>query len=362
MDANTPNTVNSLGTMGTTGAMDTKTPGIHHVTAIAGDPQKNLDFYSAFLGLRLVKTTVNFDDPTTYHLYYGDNVGHPGTILTFFPWPGARQGRQGTGQTSAVAFAIRPSSLGYWVERLVQHNVKYEGPAKRFGEQVLSFRDPDGLQVELVAHKSSEEWATMPTGMLPPEHEIRGFHSVTLWEEGYEHTAHVLTDQLGFRETEDENNVFRYVSAGAGGDSPGSIVDVRCAPGFWPGVVAVGTIHHVAFRARDDATQLALREQLAGSGLNVTPVIDREYFHSVYFREPGGVLFEIATDPPGFAVDEPADELGTHLKLPPWLEGARAELESVLPPLRRPTPGGAGEGGIGGIEPEAHIETADPAI
>jgi glyoxalase family protein len=345
--------------------IDTQTLGIHHITAIAGDPQKNLDFYSGLLGLRLVKLTINFDDPTTYHLYYGDGSGNPGTILTFFPWPGAHRGRQGTGQASAVAFAIRPASLGYWIERLVRHGVKHEGPARRFGEQVLSFRDPDGLQVELVAHAPAEDWVPMPTGTLPNEHEVRGFHSVTLWEEGYEQTAQLLTKELGFRAAGDEHNVFRYLSAG--GDparqghpgTPGTIVDVRCAPGFWGGIVAVGTIHHVAFRARDDATQLVLREHLARQGLNVTPVIDRQYFHSVYFREPGGVLFEIATDPPGFTVDEPLDELGTHLKLPPWLEGVRNELERVLPPLRRPSPRGTPEGGI---EPESHIEVGDPTI
>ncbi len=219
--------------------------------------------------------------------------------------------------------------------------------------------------MELVAHAPAKDWVTLPTGMLPNEHEIRGFHSVTLWEEGYEQTAQLLTYELGFRSAGDEHNVFRYVSAGSGPARqgrpgiPGTIVDLRCAPGFWRGVVAVGAIHHVAFRARDDATQLALREHLAGQGLNVTPIIDRQYFHSVYFREPGGVLFEIATDPPGFTVDEPLDELGTHLKPPPWLEGARNELERVRPPLTRPTPRGPAEGGI---EPEADIEVRDPSI
>lgn len=321
-----------------TGA-DTSTAGIHHVTAIAGDPQKNLDFYAGLLGLRLVKLTVNFDDPATYHFYYGDGAGNPGTILTFFPWPGASRGRPGTGQASSVAFAIRPASLGYWIERLVSRGVKYEGPARRFGEQALTLRDPDGLQVELVAHEPAEAWATQPGGILPHEHDLRGFHSVTLWEEGYEQTAQLLTNELGFQATGDEQNVFRYRAArgaAAGPGAPGTIVDVRCAPGFWRGSVAVGTIHHVAFRARDDAAQLALRGQLVEQGLNVTPVLDRQYFHSVYFREPGGVLFEIATDPPGFTVDESLDELGTHLKLPPWLESVRGELERVLPPLTRP--------------------------
>jgi catechol 2,3-dioxygenase-like lactoylglutathione lyase family enzyme len=295
----------------------------------------------------LVKTTVNFDDPTTYHLYYGDGTGHPCTILTFFPWPGAERGRPGTGQAFAVAFAIRAASLGYWIERLVRHGVKYEGPTRRFGEQVLAFPDPDGLQVELVAHGPAATWAPQPAGMVPNEHEVRGFHSVTLWEEGYEQTAQLLTGDLGFHAAGEERNVFRYIAmagnghgsaAAAGSGSPGTIVDVRCAPGFWRGVVGVGSIHHVAFRARDDVTERVWRERLIQRGLNVTPVIDRQYFHSIYFREPGGVLFEIATDPPGFTVDEPLDELGTHLKLPPWLEGVRGELERVLPPLTRPAP------------------------
>jgi catechol 2,3-dioxygenase-like lactoylglutathione lyase family enzyme len=324
---------------------DTRTPGIHHITAIAGDPQKNLDFYAGLLGLRLVKTTVNFDDPTTYHLYYGDGAGHPGTILTFFPWPGAERGRPGTGQAFAVAFAIRAASLGYWIERLVRHGVNYTGPTRRFGEQVLSFQDPDGLQVELIAHGPAAAWAPQPAGMVPNEHEVRGFHSVTLWEEGYEQTAQVLAGELGFRAAGAEGNVFRYLSPAGDGlgraadpasGSPGTIVDVRCAPGFWRGMVGVGSIHHVAFRARDDGTELLLRERLIARGLNVTPVIDRQYFHSIYFREPGGVLLEIATDLPGFTLDEPLDTLGTHLKLPPWLEGTRSEIERGLPRLTRP--------------------------
>jgi glyoxalase family protein len=345
--------------------MDTRTRGIHHITAIAGDPQKNLDFYCGLMGLRLVKLTVNFDDPTTYHLYYGDGSGKAGTILTFFPWSRAPHGRQGTGQAAALAFAIRPASLGFWLERLIQHGVKYEGPARRFGEQVLSFQDPDGLQLELVAHEPSEAWDTMPTAMLPNEHQVRGFHSVTLWEEDSGRTARLLTNGLGFRAAGQENNVFRCISAGAESMSPsasagpGSIVDIKSASGFGRGVVAVGTVHHVAFRARDDAAQLTMREQLTGERLDITPVIDRQYFHSVYFREPGGVLLEIATDPPGFTVDKPLDELGTHLKLPPWLEANRKELESVLPPLRVPSPEGNQERII---EPEAHIEVPEPKI
>ena len=312
--------------------------------------------------MRLVKLTVNFDDPTTYHLYYGDGAGRPGTILTFFPWQEAPRGRPGVGQAVSVAFAIHPRSLGYWLKRLARYGIKHDGPAKRFGEQALTLRDPDGLLVEIVAHEPSEAWTVTPTGALPDEHSLRGFHSVTLWEEGYEQTAQVLTSQFGFRAAADENNVFRYKAAGGNAasagtsDSPGAIIDVRCAPGFWGGVVAVGTIHHIAVRTQDEATQLVLREQLAAQGMNVTPVLDRQYFHSVYFREPGGVLFEIATDPPGFTVDEPLDELGSHLKLPPWLEGARTELESVLPQLRRPAPSGTEDQ----IERETQSDVRDP--
>jgi glyoxalase family protein len=320
-----------------------RTAGIHHVTAIAGDPQRNLDFYVGLLGLRLVKLTVNFDDPSTYHFYFGDGAGNPGTILTFFPWSGAERGRLGTGQASSVAFAICRASLGYWLGRLVQYGVKYEGPTRRFGEQVLSLRDPDGMQVELVTHEPAEAWNTLPGGVLPPEHDLRGFHSLMLWEEGYEQTAQLLTNELGFQAVGDEQNVFRYRATGEGSASsntPGTIIDVRCAPGFWRGRVAVGTIHHAAFRARNDAMQLALRTHLVERGFNVTPVLDRNYFRSIYFREPGGVLFEIATDPPGFTVDEPLAELGTSLKLPPWLENLRGELENTLLPLRRSARGG----------------------
>jgi glyoxalase family protein len=323
-----------------------RTTGIHHVTAIAGDPQKNLDFYVGLLGLRLVKLTVNFDDPSTYHFYFGDGKGNPGTILTFFPWPGAERGRQGIGQVSSVAFAIRRASLGYWLGRLVQYSVKYEGPTRRFGEQVLSLRDPDGMQVELVAHDPAEAWNTLPGGVLPPEHDLRGFHSLMLWEEGYEQTAQLLTNELGFQAVGDEKNVFRYRATGEGSASsntPGTIIDVRCTPGFWRGSDGVGTIDHVAFRARDDALQLALRTNLVERGFNVTPVLDRNYYRSIYFREPGGVLFEIATDLPGFTVDEPLDELGTRLQLPPLLEELRGELENTLPPLQRAARGGEEE-------------------
>lgn len=307
--------------------------GIHHITAIAGDPQRNLDFYSGVLGMRLVKLTVNFDDPASYHLYYGDELGHPGSILTFFPWPGGRPGRQGTGQIGTVALAVPPASLGFWIERLIGHSVRYEGPTRRFDEQVLSFKDPDGLLLELVATSRVGTTAPWTEGPVSPEHAIRGLEGATIWEDGDLGTADFLTKTLGFEPVGDEGNLLRFQSADVGA---GTVVDLRRAPGFWRGAGGVGTVHHMAFRAHDDQAQLDKKVEIENQGYDITPVIDREYFHSVYFREPGGVLFEIATDPPGFTVDEPVAELGTHLKLPPMYEASRAQIERVLPPLRLP--------------------------
>jgi catechol 2,3-dioxygenase-like lactoylglutathione lyase family enzyme len=307
--------------------------GIHHVTAIASDPQRNLDFYAGVLGLRLVKLTVNFDDPATYHFYYGDRLGMPGTILTFFPWPGGQRGREGTGQATSVAFSVPERSLGFWIERLLRFGIVYHQPARRFGERVLAFRDPDGLGLELVAHPGAEERAGWAGSDVPAEHALRGIHAVTLLLDGYEHTAQLLTEMMRFRPVGAEGSTFRY-AAGEGGT--GALVELRCAPDFWSGVVGSGTIHHVAFRAAHDEQQHAWHDEIAGVGLNVTPPLDRQYFRSIYYREPGGVLFEIATDAPGFAIDETEAELGTHLRLPPWLEPARADIERALPPLRLP--------------------------
>ncbi len=307
--------------------------GMHHVTAIAGDPQQNIDFYAGFLGLRLVKLTVNFDDPGTYHLYYGDEAGHPGTILTFFPWPGAAKGRRGTGQVSVISFSIPEQAVSYWMERCKRHGIAVEGPAARFDEQVLSFIDADGLQLELVAYTGAEERSAWEAGPVPPEHAVRGLYSVTLSEAGYERTAALLTEVLGFRPLVEAGNRFRY-EVGAGG--LGTLVDLLSLPEAPPGRVAVGSVHHVAWRTPNDEQQAAWREQLAERGLNVTPVMDRQYFHSIYFREPGGVLFQIATDLPGFTVDQPLEQLGKRLMLPPWLEPKRVQLEQILPRLRLP--------------------------
>jgi len=309
-------------------------PGLHHVTAIASDPQRNLEFYVGLLGLRFVKRTVNFDDPGSYHFYFGDARGTPGTILTFFPWPGARRGIRGTSQIEATAFSISPDSVGYWLERLKQHRVVAERAAPRFGEEVIRFVDPDGLLLELIASKSLVSVEQWPDSSVPPEHALRGFHSVSAALEGYEKTARLLTDTFRYRLMEESGNRFRFASRD--NTVPGRIIDLLCLPDAGSGHVAAGSVHHIAFRARDKQEQVQWREQLVDLGYNITPVIDRIYFHSVYFREPGGVLFEIATEPPGFTLDEKLEELGTHLRLPPWLDSARSQIEKILPPIHVP--------------------------
>ena len=314
--------------------MNNKIRGLHHVTAIASDPQRNLDFYVGLLGLRFVKRTVNFDDPGTYHFYFGDERGNPGTILTFFPWPNARRGTRGTGQIESTAFAVSPNSIGYWVERLKDQHVAAEKTSPRFGEEVLRFTDPDGLLLELVASNSPAPVEPWPDGPIPAEHALHGFHSVSAALEGYERTARLLTESFGYRLIGQSGNRFRFVTRDD--TAPGRIVDLICLPDAQIGRVAAGSVHHIAFRAKDDAEQLQWRGHLVSLGYNVTPVIDRTYFHSIYFREPGGVLFEIATEPPGFTSDETIEELGTHLHLPPWMESSRSLIEEILPPIQVP--------------------------
>ena len=313
--------------------MDTIIPGIHHVTAICDDPQQNIDFYVELLGLRMVKQTVNFDMPETYHLYYGDELGHPGTLLTFFSWPDVPKGRRGTGQIGTISFSIPGQSLDYWNERLSRRNVLVGGPNTRFDEQVLSFFDPDGMALELVTHGETAKYEAWKDSSVPAEHAISSFHSVTLMEARLDDTVALLTGGLGFQFVGKEGNRSRYK---AGTEDFASLLDVLDLPDAARGTVAAGCVHHVAWRTPIDEQQLAWREKLIGLGLEVTPVRDRQYFHSIYFNEPGGVLFEIATDPPGFAIDEPPEELGTHLKLPPWLESTRPMLEKILPPLHLP--------------------------
>jgi glyoxalase family protein len=313
--------------------------GIHHVTAIAGEPQQNVDFYAETLGLRLVKQTVNFDDPGTYHLYFGDTAGHPGTILTFFPWPGAPRGRHGAGQVTVVSFSIPPDALGFWEQRLTGRGIEFEALESPFDESVLQFSDPDGLQLELVADSSPHLGQPWTGASVPVSLAIRGFHSVALLEQSPDDTERALTDVMGFRHVRSVGHRRRYV-ADEGGLA--AHVDVVTAPDAPPGRVAVGTVHHVAWRAATDEAQGAWRRRLLDAGFNVTPVRDRQYFHSIYYHEPGGVLFEIATDPPGFGVDEPPEALGTRLRLPPWLEPRRQALEAQLPPLHLPRSAGAG--------------------
>jgi catechol 2,3-dioxygenase-like lactoylglutathione lyase family enzyme len=307
--------------------------GIHHVTAIAADPQVNVDFYTQVLGLRLVKKTVNFDDPGTYHFYFGDGAGQPGTILTFFPWVNAYPGRTGSGMASDTAFSVPASSLDYWVERLADRGLDFNGPQERLGDAVISFRDPDGLNLEIVSHPVAMDPGSPPWtgGGIPEPRAIRGFHSVTLCLAGYERTAELLTSVFGYVAAGEEGDRFRFRSPQG---ERASVIDLRCQPDrLTPGRLGSGTVHHVAFRAASEEEQRSWREKIASLGYNVTPVLDRQYFRSIYFREPGGVLFEIATDPPGFLIDEQAEQLGSALKLPPWLEAKREQIERRLPPI-----------------------------
>jgi len=307
--------------------------GIHHITAIAGDPQRNLDFYTTVLGLRLVKLTVNFDDPGTYHFYFGNHAGTPGSILTFFPWPNIRKGVIGSGQVTATTFAIPARSVAYWLRRLTEHGLTPNESGERFGERVIAFADPDGLPLELVATPHPDPSVAWKDGPVEPEHAICGFHSATLSEEGYEQTALLLQDTMGFDFAGNEGNRFRYKARNG---SVGAIVDVVCTPDGRFGRLGAGTVHHIAWRTPDDDQQLIWRKDLVTLGYNVSPVMDRTYFHSIYYREPGGVLFEIATDPPGFALDESPEHLGERLMLPPQYESERSTLEHALPTLVLP--------------------------
>ena len=280
--------------------------------------------------LRFVKKTVNFDDPSTYHLYYGDQVGHPGTILTFFPWEHAASGHAGVGLTQQTAFRIPARSIGYWTHRLIEQGVAHEALERRFDEPVLSFNDPDGMSLALVGAAEAESGPAWSAGNIPAEHAIRGFHGVTLMLDDAARTAAVLSDVLGFRGIGQDGTLTRFHAS----EAIGGIVNIREAKGFLAGQLGRGSVHHIAFRAADDASQAEMaRKLVADHGLRPTHQIDREYFRSVYFREPGGILFEIATDNPGFAVDEPVESLGRELKLPPFLEPRRKEIEAVLPEL-----------------------------
>lgn len=304
--------------------------GIHHLTAIAGSPQDNYDFYSKILGLKLVKKTINFDDPFTYHLYFGNDEGSPGTLITFFPWgeQGLR-GRRGNGQVTTISFSILPESIDFWQARLNDLNVLFSGPFKRFDEEAILFEDPDGIELELIA-SSDETRDGWTNSTIPKEHSIRGFFGVALSEENFLKTQNLLFTPLDFIKINEIENRLRYESGNGG---PGTYVDILNLPNGFTGKMGIGAVHHVAWRVKDDEHQLELRNELVKAGANVTPVVDRKYFHSIYFREPGNVLFEAATDPPGFLVDEDEDHLGTELKLPSWHEKIRNEIEMKLPAL-----------------------------
>jgi glyoxalase family protein len=302
--------------------------GLHHVTAVASDPQRNLDFYTRVLGLRFVKRTVNFDDPGTYHFYFGDDTGSPGTILTFFPWPRAGSGKPGAGEVAATAFSVPAASLPFWERRLGKHNVQAERGNNRFGDGVLAFQDPDGMQIEIAGHGDVSPVNASRFSSVPSEHAIRSFFGVTLLEhDGRETTA--ILEMMGYRKVAEDGNRLRF-SAAEG--TRAHHIDLVIDPHARHSRMGAGSVHHIAFRAADDASQLEWRAELA-KHLDVTPVLDRTYFHSIYFREPGGVLFELATDPPGFLLDEPAESLGEELRLPEWLEPKRSLIEQRLPQI-----------------------------
>jgi len=298
-------------------------PGLHHVTAISGPPQPNVDFYTGTLGQRLVKKTVNFDDPGTYHLYYGDRTGSPGTILTFFPFVGATPGREGTGQTLAYAYETPRAAFEGWEAKLRAAGAADGDVTERFGARVLTLRDPDNQRLELIETDMAGD-------------ALGGFHSVTLWVQQPDATARILQDVFGYESlgSEPDAGGGERLRLRAPGEGPGAIVDILRRDGAPRARPGAGTIHHVAFRAHDDAMQLEVRDRLLAARQQVTPPIDRQYFNAIYFREPGGILFEVATDPPGFLVDESEVELGRSLKLPPQHEPLRARIEAHLPPIK----------------------------
>jgi len=302
--------------------------GIHHITAIAGNAQGNHDFYTKVLGLRMVKKTVNFDDPGTYHFYYGNETGTPGTILTFFPWEGITNGRPGTGMATEIGYSVPAGSLEFWADRLKQFNVRQGEVTERMGETSLPFKDPDGLNIELIVSKYADDRQPWATPDVTAATATKGFHNVTLTLANSKPTAEILTDVFGYKQTEQEDNRSRFITDAV---PTAAIVDLVEAPQGSRGQSGSGTNHHVAFRVHDEAIQMEFREKILSRGLHITPKINRDYFFSLYFREPGGVLFELATENPGFTVDEPLDQLGTHLKLPVQYESMREKIEATLP-------------------------------
>nr|MBI1228815.1 ring-cleaving dioxygenase [Cytophagales bacterium] len=308
--------------------MDKLITGIHHITALASNPQQNIDFYTGILGLRLVKKTINFDSPDVYHFYFGDEVGAPGTILTFFPFEGARKGQKGVGETTYTAFSIPKSSLAYWKDRLQGLGITHSTPISRFGDEVLRFEDHDGMGIELVANDGDTRggWTY---GHIPLVHSIRGFHSASLNLRTKDLTEKLLTEAMDYMFIGEENGRYRYGTDG----KPGDIIDIVLNQPPTRSVQSAGTVHHIAFRTANAATQLRVQQILWNHGQQVTEVKDRNYFTSIYFREPGGILFEVATDEPGFDIDEEIDHLGESLKLPDWAEAQRDKIAGRLQPI-----------------------------
>lgn len=310
--------------------MTNKILGLHHITAIAGEAQRNYDFYTKVLGLRLVKKTVNFDDPGTYHFYYGDEVGTPGSILTFFPWEGVQKGRAGVGMATEIGYSVPAGSLAFWNNRFNELKVKHGEVAERFGESYISFEDPDGLSLSLIVPSTEDNRKPWTTNDVKEDAATKGFHSVVLTVKKVEPTAKILTEIFGYKLLTQEGNRYRFITDA---NAAANIVDIVEDPNGNYGHNAGGTNHHVAFRAKDDKVMMEFREKVKSAGLNITEKIDRNYFYSLYFREPNGVLFEIASDNPGFATDESVNELGTHLMLPKQYEEYRTRIEEWLPVL-----------------------------
>ena len=308
--------------------MENKILGLHHITAIAGDAKRNFNFYSNILGLRFIKKTVNFDDPGTYHFYFGDEVGSSGTILTFFPWgEGIQQGRKGSGMATEIGYSVPKGSLDFWQKRFEQNNVIYNKPSEKFGEKYLTFLDPDGLKLELIESKTDDNRKAWETDEVKADVATKGFHNITLTLNDIKPTAAILTEIFGYKLIDQDVNRYRYATDAV---ENAAIVDLVELAEEKRGLNANGTVHHVAFRVKNDEILMHFREKIEAYGLSITPQIDRQYFHSLYFREPGGVLFEIATDNPGFTVDESLEELGQNLKLPAQYESQRAAIENHL--------------------------------
>ena len=310
--------------------MENRILGIHHITAIAGYAKRNYDFYTKVLGFRFIKKTVNFDDPKTYHFYFGDEVGSPGTILTFFPWEGVPRGKQGSGMATEIGYSVPGKSLTFWTQRLKEYYVNITATGTRFGEDYIAFEDPDGLPLTLIIPKNTDGRKPWETDEVKADVATRGFHSITLTLASVKGTASVLTDIFGYEFSGHEGNRYRYTTNAV---ETASIVDLIDAPNEKRTGSAGGTIHHVAFRVKDENVLMEFRDKVLAKGLNITEKIDRNYFFSLYFREPGGVLFEIASDTPGFSIDEPVSELGKNLKLPAQYESHRKQIEAALPSL-----------------------------